>query len=510
VQRAEGSVKRARARRLGTVPQIAPRDVVNRLPPVGLLDEGAIGRIHDASMTILEEIGINVLLPEARAIMARAGAEPGEDARMRFDRGLVADLVALAPSSFVLRARNPSNARTIGDGHMVFATLGGAPNVTDLDRGRRPGTFADYCDVMRLAQSLNACHMVAGSPVEPQDIPVEVRHLHSVHAILTLTDKPACCTATSPRRLRDAMEMVRIALGEDRESFERSPGLWTVINTNSPLQLDRPMLAGIIEMARANQMSVITPFTLAGAMAPVTLPGALALQNAEALAAIAFSQMVRPGAPVVYGGFTSNVDMRSGAPAFGTPEYVQAAQIGGQLARRYRLPYRSSSTNASNAPDEQATYESAMSLWATLTGGANLVMHAFGWLEGGLTASFEKIIIDAEMVQTLMRALVPPQVDDATLALDAIREVGPGGHFFGAAHTMARYETAFYQPLLSDWRTFQQWSADGAAPASRRANRVWKRLLADYEAPPLDPGVREALDEFVARREREGGAPNED
>jgi len=251
---------------------------------------------------------------------------------------------------------------------------------------------------------------------------------------------------------------------------------------------------------------VITPFTLAGAMAPVTVAGAVVQQNAEALAGIAFCQIVNPGAPVIYGGFTSNVDMKSGAPAFGTPEYSRAALVGGQLARRYGLPYRSSNANASNVVDAQAAYESEMSLWGAVLGHANLVKHAAGWMEGGLCASFEKVVLDAELLQMMAEFLVPIEVNEATLGLDAIAEVGPGGHFFGAAHTMDRYESAFYSPILSDWRNFETWQEAGAETATMRANAIYKRLLADFEPPPLDPAIREELAAFVAKRKKEGGA----
>ena len=260
-----------------------------------------------------------------------------------------------------------------------------------------------------------------------------------------------------------------------------------------------------MELARWGQPVVYTPFTLAGAMAPITIAGALALQNAEALAGITFAQCVNPGVPVVYGSFTSNVDMRSGAPAFGTPEYVKATIISGQLARRYGLPLRASNANASNAPDAQATYESQMSLWACLLGGINYVLHGLGWLEGGLCASYEKVIIDAEMIQMLRAVLQPISIDDASLAVDAIAEVGPANHFFGSAHTLARYATAFHEPMLSDWRNFETWYEDGALDATQRANRIWKQLLDDYEEPPMDDAIRAELTDFVERRRAEGG-----
>jgi trimethylamine--corrinoid protein Co-methyltransferase len=291
----------------------------------------------------------------------------------------------------------------------------------------------------------------------------------------------------------------------DAETLSREPSVHTIVNTSSPLRLDGPMIEGMIEMLRHGQAVAITPFTLAGAMAPATVAGALALQNAEALAGIAFGQMVAPGAPMLYGGFTSNVDMKSGAPAFGTPEYARAAMAGGQLARRYGLPYRSSNASASNAVDAQAAYESQTSLWSAVLGGGNFVMHGAGWMEGGLVASLEKFVVDVELLQMMAEFLVPIRVDSDTLGLDAIADVGPGGHFFGSEHTLARYEHAFYAPLLSDWQNFGAWTEAGSLSTELRANRIWKQALEEYSAPPLDDGIRTELAEFVARRVAEGG-----
>jgi trimethylamine--corrinoid protein Co-methyltransferase len=279
----------------------------------------------------------------------------------------------------------------------------------------------------------------------------------------------------------------------------------TIVNSNSPLRLDGPMSDGLIEMATWGQPVVVTPFTIAGAMAPATLAGALAEQHAEALFVIALAELVRPGTPMVYGGFTSNVDMRTGAPAFGTPEYVKAQLASGQLARRIGLPLRSSNVTGSAVVDAQAAYESEMSIWGAMLAGANLLYQGAGWLEGGLTASYEKLILDAELLQQMALVLSPVEVSDDELGLDAIAEVGPGGHFFGTAHTLARFETAFYQPMLSDWRNFETWRDDGSKTATERANAIGKRLLAEYEPPPLEAGVAEALDDFVARRKREIG-----
>ena len=360
---------------------------------------------------------------------------------------------------------------------------------------------------MKLAQALNIVHFMAGSAPEPQDVPVPIRHMVMARTLLGHSDKIPFGSTITPARIEDVFELVRMARGVSREQMLREPSYYSVINTNSPMQLDGAMAWGVIGFAERNQALCITPFTLLGAMAPVTIAGAIAQQNAEALAAITLSQIVRPGAPLIYGGFTSNVDMRSGAPAFGTPEYIKACLIGGQMARRYNMPYRSSNTNASVWPDAQATYEGAMSIWGALMGGTNMLLHGVGWLEGGLVASYEKYIIDAEMLQTMAEFFTPTIVDDSTLAIDAIREAGHGGHFFGVQHTIERYETAFYTPLLSDWRNFQQWEATGSVDATHRATKIWKQLLADYEEPKLDPAIAEEMDAYIERRTREGGAP---
>jgi trimethylamine--corrinoid protein Co-methyltransferase len=285
----------------------------------------------------------------------------------------------------------------------------------------------------------------------------------------------------------------------------QEPSLFTVINSSSPLRLDNPMIEGIIQMARKNQMVVLTPFTLAGAMAPVTVVGAVAQQNAEALAGLVLAQTVKPGSPFVYGGFTSNVDMKSGAPAFGTPEYMKSALMGGQLARRYGLPYRSSNACAANTVDAQAAYESVFSLWGAVMGGVNLLMHGAGWMEGGLTACFEKMMLDADLLAMVAEFLKPITVDEGELALEAVREVGPGGHYFGCAHTQARYRHAFFAPMISDWRNFESWREAGSPTAYDTANRLYKERLAGFEPPPMDPAIREELEAFVAKRKAEGG-----
>ena len=473
-----------------------------------LLSADQLESIHNASLSVLEEIGMNFLLPEARAILKDAGADVEPDGpRVRFDRGLIEQAIATAPARFTLHARNPAHDLILGDAYVAISSVSSPPNATDIERGRRSGNFADYCDFLRLAQMLNIAHLTVGHPVEPIDIDPAIRHLESTLAKVELTDKVFSGYSLGRQRILDAIEMARIARGISENELLEQPSLFTNVNANSPLQFDVPMLWGMIEMARRKQPVTVTPFTLAGAMAPVTLAGALTQQNAEALAGIAFIQIVNPGAPVLYGGFTSNVDMKTGSPAFGTPENAKATLIGGQLARRYGVPYRSSNVNASNAPDAQAVYESQMSLWSAFMGHVNLLHHGLGWLEGGLAASFEKFVIDAEMLQMMAEFLKPVVVDQDELALDAIRDVGPGGHFFGVQHTLERYETAFYRPILSDWSNFENWSDRGSLDATQRAHRLVKSLLAEYQPPALDPAIREELRAFVERRKAEGGAP---
>jgi trimethylamine--corrinoid protein Co-methyltransferase len=501
----EAAAPRRRERRtVQRVPQMAWRDIAVPYAPYEVLSADRIEAIHDASLRVLEEIGMEVLHAPSRALLKSAGLDvDGGSQRVRFDRAFIEQAIARAPAEFTLRARNPQRSVTLGGNRVVVSSVGGPAYISDLDRGRRDGSYADMCDFIRLVQSLNIIHQEGGGPVEPLDLPAETRHLDLYLAQITLTDKTWQGWALGGDRAEDAIEMNRIALGLTRDEMARTPAQLTIVNTNSPLRLDIPMAEGLTAYARAGQAVVVTPFTLSGAMSPVTIAGALAQQNAEALAVIALTQTINPGAPVVYGGFTSNVDMRTGAPAFGTPEYAQAVLAGAQLARRYRLPFRASNVNASNAVDVQAAYESAMSLWACFAGHVNLLYQAAGWLEGGLTASFEKLILDAEMLQMMAAFVAPMTVDDDTLGISAIAEVGPGGHFFGAAHTLARYEGAFYRPLLSDWRNFETWREAGALDGTRRANAIWKELLKTYEQPPLDPAIRDELDAYVDRRKEE-------
>jgi trimethylamine--corrinoid protein Co-methyltransferase len=494
------------AQRGGAIAQKPFRQPRRRFPPVAIVSDDELEAIHHASLTILEEIGMDFLNADARARLKAAGATVEEGGlRVRFDRGLIDRAIATAPAEFTLHARNPAHHVRFGGDWIAFAQMASAPNCSDAGRGRRPGSHDDFRDLAKLAQCFNILHLTGGYPVEPVDLHPSVRHLDCLADFVRLTDKAFHAYSLGRARILDGIEIARIGRGISAGQLEREPSLLTVINSSSPLRLDDPMLQGMIEMASRNQIVVMTPFTLAGAMAPVTVAGALAQQNAEALAGIAFCQIVRPGAPVIYGGFTSNVDMKSGAPAFGTPEYMKAQIVGGQLARRYQVPYRTSNVCAANTVDAQAAYESVFSLWGAVMGGGNFVKHAAGWLEGGLTCSFEKTVVDVDLLQMVAEFLDPLVVDEATLALEAVREVGPGGHYFGAAHTRARYREAFYAPLISDWRNFETWREAGSPTAMEKAHRLWQEVLAGYEPPPLDPSVAEELDAFVTRRKAEGG-----
>ncbi len=478
--------------------------------PTRAISDDEVEAIHRASLRVLAEIGLDFLDPDAREHLKRAGADVREGSeRVRFDPAMIEEVVRTVPAEFTLHARNRERHLRIGGSWTAFGTVGSPPNVADLDRGRRIGHREDYQNLLRLGQSLNSVHFLAGYPVEPVDVHHGVRYLHATHDALTLMDKAIHCYSLGRQRNLDVLEMVRIARGVDDATLDVEPSVFTVVNTSSPLRLDTPMSQGVIAFAERNQIVCITPFTLSGAMAPVTLAGALVEQNAEALAGIVLTQVVRPGAPVIYGGFTSNVDMQSGAPAFGTPEAMRTSMIGGQLARRYGVPYRSSNVNAANALDAQAAYESVFSLWGAIMGGVNLLMHGAGWMEGGLHASYEKMILDAALLGMVEAFLEPVVVDDDTLALEAMAEVGPGGHFFGVGHTQSRFKTAFHKPLLSDWRNYETWQEAGSPELPSKANRIWKELLAAYEPPPMDPAIREELDAFVARRVAEGGVPTD-
>mgnify|MGYP000355941519 CR=1 FL=1 len=483
------------------------RQKKNPFQPMSIFSVDEIESIHEASLKVLCDTGIDIQSPRAVEILKRGGASVDSDGRrVRFEPGFIMEKIATTPSEFTLHGRNKERHVHVGGQSIINTMVSSAPNVSDLDRGRILGNFEDYTNLIKLGEMLNTVHAFGGYPVEPCDLDVSVRHLKAVSAAACLTTKPLFGYAIGSERMLDVIEIVRISRGINKETLLKEPSITTVVNANSPLVYDKALLEGAIEMAEHNQPVIYTPFTLAGAMAPITVVGALVQQNAEALAGLAFHQCVKPGAPAMYGSFTSNVDMKSGSPAFGTPEYTQATIASGQLARKYKIPLRASNANASNAPDEQSVYESQMSLWACLLGQVNFILHGHGWIEGGLCASYEKVILDAEMNQMMEAFLQPAIVNKDTLGVEAIAEVGPANHFFAAQQTLDRYETEHYNPMLSDWRNFESWRDAGSETATQRANKIWKQLLEEYEGPKLKPEVEEGLSAFVDKRVAEGGA----
>jgi trimethylamine--corrinoid protein Co-methyltransferase len=485
---------------------------VNTDRPTEPLNEDGVAAIHNGAMEILEDIGIEFLNPEALKILKDFGATVnGENVRM--GRDMVMELVGKAPNQFTIVPRNTERSITIGGNHMAFVNVSSPPNMWDLERGKRAGDWEGFQDFMKLTQYFNCIHVAGGYPVEPIDIHASVRHLDCLQEKLIVTDKVCHAYSLGKERVEDVMEMVRIAGGLTHDEFDAQPRMYTNINSVSPLKHDYPMLDGTMRLARRGQPVVVTPFTLAGAMAPVTMSGAVALSIAEGLAAIALIQIINPGCACAIGTFTSNVDMKSGAPAFGTPEYIRATQMTGQMARFYGLPMRSSGVCAANVPDGQAMWETSNSIWAAVQSGSNFVYHAAGWLEGGLIASPEKFIMDCEVLQQIQRYF-DPRITATTkddIAIDAIAEVGPtlGGNFFGIEHTQKRYTEAFYQPFLSDWRNYEAWEQEGAVWTAERAHKIYKEIIANFTPPPMDEGIKEELAEFVNRRKAEGGAPTD-
>ncbi len=475
-----------------------------RLPPTPLVSEDELESIHVASLRVLTETGMDFLHPDALRLLRDAGARV-EGERVRFDPEMVLEYLSHAPAEYTLHGRNPERNVHIGGDWITNAAVASAPNYVTLDGQRMTGDRPGYQDFLRLGQMLNPIHVFGGFPVEPVDLHASIRHLECAFDAHTITDKAFHIYSLGKQRNLDGIEMARISRGIDHERLEAEPSLITIINASSPLRYDHPMLEGILQMSARNQVVVVTPFTLAGAMAPITIAGAIVQQNAEALAGLVLTQVVRKGAPVMYGGFTSNVDMRSGSPAFGTPEYAKAALLGGQLTRRYGIPYRSSNVSASNAVDAQAGYESMWALWGAITGGANFIMHAAGWMEGGLHASYEKMVIDADLLNMVAKFLEPLDLSEDALAVSAIAGVGPAGHFFGEEHTQSRYTNAFYSPMVSDWRNWESWTEGGSPDAKSRANAVARSVLKDYEKPPIDDAIEAELRDYVDRRVAEGG-----
>ena len=474
--------------------------LTRRLTPFEVLDEEGLSLIEHNADTILEEVGLEFRGdPAALQTLRDAGADVRGEL-VRFPRGLCRQIVqASAPREFEQLARNPANTVRIGGRHTVFAPNYGSPFVRDLDNGRRYGTLEDFRNLVKLTYQSPHLHHSGGTVCEPVDVPVNKRHLDMVYAHIRYSDKPFMGSVTHPERAQDTVELARIAFGP--EVVEASAVVLSLINANSPLVWDSTMLGAARVYAEANQATLITPFILAGAMAPVTVAAVCAQTLAEALGGMAFVQLVRPGAPVVLGSFASSMSMQSGAPTFGTPEPALVLYAMAALARRLGVPFRSGgSLCASKVPDAQAAYESAATLQPTMLAGVNFVLHAAGWLEGGLTVGYEKLILDAD--QCGMMAVLVNGVDlsENGQALDAIRQNGPGQHFLGSAHTLANFETAFYRSPVADNNSYEQWLEEGSKDASVRANAIWKRMLAEYEAPPLDPGIDEALLDYIARR----------
>lgn len=497
------SRKRATAPGLPTHP--AWRHLRHPFAPQTVFSEARIDDIHQSALRVVEELGIRVLGEDAREVFRQGGARISED-MVFIGRDLVEAALASAPRSFNLNAANPQRTLRVEPGALIFSPGGGCPNVSDRLEGRRPGRLVDYDNSLRLHQSFDVIHLLAPS-VEPQDVPVSLRHYDQIRSQLLLCDKPMVIYGRGSAQTRECFEMIRLALDLSDAEFNAEPWSFTVVNTNSPRQIDRPMGQALVDFARAGQLSIVTPFCLAGAMAPITVAGALCLQHAEALAAITLTQLARPGAPVVYGGFGSNVDMRSGSPAFGTPEQVQMTLGTGQLARYIGLPWRSSAGTAANTTDMQAAGETHMALWGTLLANAAIVFHAAGWLEGGLTFSFEKFINDVEALQTVATLCSPPDDSQDALAWEALAEVAPGGHFFSTQHTMARYRDAFYQPLVADLSNFGTWESAGAIPAHERATGIWQRVLQEYSPPPGSEERDGRLRQYIADGIQRGGAP---
>lgn len=473
----------------------------NRLGGVELINAEALEQIHEASLHILENFGIEFMAADARAEFVRAGALSDEETgRVRIGRDLVEAALATCPRYFELTPRNPAHKLRLGEDFMNFTLVAGPPSVHDEIRGRRSGGMDDYIELIKLAQTFDIVHALGNQPTAPQELAANTRHLDTYLANLRYTDRTFHASAIGADRALDAIDMMAIARGLRREQLRDDPGLATVISVNSPRKVDSAMTDGLRSIAQWGQAVSITPFCLMGAMAPISVPAAVAQSNAEALACIVLTQLINPGAPVLYGSYISNVDLQSGAPAFGTPEHVQATMIAGQLARRYALPYRASNACASNTCDAQAAYESMNALWACALSGAHLVYHGMGWLEGGLQASFEKVVLDAELAQEMVQTCSPVAVNAETLALEAVGGVAPGGHYFGESHTLAKFEDAFYKPLVSDWTNYENWLDAGGKTATQRCTEIWQLRLESYEEPTLQADRLEALEAFVAHR----------
>jgi trimethylamine---corrinoid protein Co-methyltransferase len=475
----------------------------NRMPRYEVLSEDAMATLDGGWRRLISEIGVEFLDDRALDLFRKAGQKV-EERTVFLDPDFVLEQVAKAPHEFDLQARNPDNSVHIGGDAMAFGAVYGPPFVREGEV-RRDGTLADFKNFARLAQSFSVLDSAGGVVNEPNDTPLDSRHLDMTYALQTLTDKLYMGNVVSGTNAADTIAMTEILFGS-REAIEKTPALISLINCNSPLRWDDRMLEAQFEYTAANQPVVLTPFILMGAMSPVTIPAALVQQITEALSGIALSQLIRPGAPVVFGSFLSNIDMQSGSPTFGTPESGIGLLCTGQIARHFNLPFRTGGgLTSSQVPDAQAGYEALMTLMPTFLAGANWVMHSAGWLEGGLVAGFEKFVIDAQIVEMLQAEFTPLEIDDDSLAFGAHEEVGHGGHFLGAMHTMERFRTCFYRPMLSSSDNYEKWMRTGGLDANARASKIYQKKLEEYVAPPLDDAVREELREYVVRRRAELG-----
>ena len=476
--------------------------LINEMPRYEILDEAAMQELERGWRRIVSELGIEFLHDEALEYFRGAGQEV-EGQLVKFDPDWILEQVAKAPPEFELQARNPERNVHLGGNHMVFSAVYGCPFVRE-GLERRNATYNDFENLVRLAQSYPQLDSPGGTICEPDDKPLDSRHLDMVYALMTLSDKPFMGSVTSGPNAIDTIAMAEIVFG--KESIDETPAIISLINVNSPLRYDDRMLAALLEYAKRGQATIVTPFLLMGAMSPVSVPATLAQQVAEALAGVALVQTIRPGCPVVFGSFLSNTDMQSGSPSFGTPESAIGLFCTGQIARHYNLPFRSGGAlTSSQIVDAQAGYESMMSLWPTFLAGTNFVMHSAGWLESALVSCYEKFVTDVELLRMMYHVFQPLEINEETLAFSAHQEVGQGGHFLGAVHTLERFRECFYRPLVSSTENYERWNRNGGRDTATRASDIWKKTLEEYEEPPMDEAVMAELKAYVDRRRTELG-----
>jgi trimethylamine---corrinoid protein Co-methyltransferase len=488
-------------RALRAAPQISFPTLVRNIPTYDILPDEAVELIHEESLRILEEIGCEFRDDQAPAQWKAVGADV-QGTRVRIDRALLMELVSSAPSEFTLHARNAERTVKVGGKNQVFVPMYGAPFVRDLDNVRRYGSLEDLNNFHKLAQMLPALHSASSICCEPMEVAVPIRHLHIIESALTHTDKPFMGIVTSQERAEDVMKMSGIVFGDD--FVKENTVVVSITNCNSPLVWDQTMLDAMRVYASHNQPIIAAPFALCGASTPASSIGSVAQVNAEALAGVAYTQIVRKGSPVIYGQFMVTVDMKTGAPMGGTPEAAQMMFVMGQLARKYNLPWRTSGFHVgSKLNDAQAGYESNMLMHAAILSGANYIWHVAGWLEAGLACGYSKFVTDAEQLVGWYKYAGGLKFDDFKEAMAAVREVGPAGHYLGTKHTLEHFESAFFMPSLMDFNSYEQWSAEGAKDHDTRGRDKARSMLASYEKPPMDASVVEGLREFIARREKE-------